>query len=224
MLTLITGPAVPLLSLSDARDHLRVAPCGSPATHPDDALIEALVGIVTDELDGVNGWLGRALIDQTWLLTLDRFPGARRFWHFGAGGYCVWDRIPLPLTSPLYSGASPAPAPVTSVTYVDDDGATQTLVEGTDYRVVTDGDPIFIEPIFGACWPDTRDIAGAVRITYQAGYGPTAASVPASILGYARIRLGQLYEFREMVVVGATPAVVPFLRDSLENVRSRGLT
>lgn len=223
-LTLITAPATPVISLDDARDQLRVIPCGSPATSPDDDLIQAMVEIATSELDGVDGWLGRALITQTWLLTLDRFPpgvctgflSTLDLWRAG--------RIPLPLTSPKYSGASPAPAPVAQVAYTDTNGDEQVLVEGTDYRVVTDHDPILIEPVFGKSWPATRDITGAVRITYDAGYGDAATDVPPAIRGYLKYRLGQLYEFREMVLSGTIVAVVPHVRDMLENFRMRGLT
>lgn len=219
-LTRVTAPAVPILSISDARDHLRVAACGSPVSHPDDDLIELMIGIVTSELDGRDGWLGRALIDQTWLLTLDQFPGAHRS-TLGFTWGCYLDRIYLPLTSPQYSGGSPAPAPVTSLTYVDTAGVTQTLVEGTNYRVVTDSDSMFIEPAYGTCWPATREIAGAVRVTYLAGYGPAATDIPPAILGYARVRLGQLYENRELTVTGTIVAAIPYLRDSLENFRKR---
>lgn len=223
-LTLITAPTAPVLSLSDARDHLRIIPCGSPLESPDDALIQIMVEIATSELDGVDGWLGRALITQTWLLTLDNFPPGRRadflstldIWRSGC--------IPLPLTSPKYSGVSPAPAPVIELDYTDTNGDTQVLVEGTDYRVVTDNDPIFIEPIFGTSWPATRDIAGAVRIKYDAGYGDAPEDIPPAILGYLKYRLGQLYEFRELVLSGTIVAEVPHVRSMLENFRMRGLT
>lgn len=220
-LTLVTPPVNPILSLEDARAQLRVEACGSPPEHPDDALITALIGMVASELDGVDGWLGRALIDQTWLLTLDQFPGAARR-HFVFDRCAVQDRLYLPLTSPQYSGASPAPAPVIELSYVDCNGVTTVLTEGDDYRVVTDSDPMFLEPAYGTAWPTTRDTAGAVRLTYEAGYGPDAADIPGTIINYARLRLGQLYEFRELVIAGTIVAEIPFIRDSLENIRLRG--
>jgi hypothetical protein len=220
-LTRITAPAAPVITLEEARAHLRIDACGSPPEHPDDALIESMVAIATSELDGADGWLGRALVDQTWLLTLDRFsrwPGCQLDWLFPSGT----TRIYLPLTSPQYSGASPAPDPVTSVTYVDTDGVTITMVDGTDYRVVTDHDPMYIEPVYGASWPATRDTSGAVRIIYEPGYGAAGSDVPAIIRNYMLVRIGQLYEFRELVIAGSTVAEVPYYRDSLENVRMRG--
>lgn len=216
----ITAPAADVLSLEEVRQHLRLDACGSPPEHPDDALLTMLIAIATSELDGANGWLGRALINQTWLLTLDGFPPTVRnsWWR----GESTGDRIFLPLTSEHYSGASPAPTPVTSVTYLDPDGVTVTLADGTDYEVVTDHDPIYIQPLYGTAWPSTRCAWGTVRVTYEAGYGGAGSDVPAIIRNYMLVRIGQLYEFRELVLSGTIIAEVPFYRDSLENVRLRG--
>lgn len=216
----ITAPTTPVLSLDEVKEHLRIDGCGSPVDTTEDALLTMLIAIATNELDGANGWLGRALINQTWLLTLDGFPPTVRndWWR----GNWTGDRIFLPLTSEQYSGASPAPAPVTSVTYLDPDGVTVTLVDGTDYEVVTDHDPIYIQPIYGNAWPSTRCAWGTVRVIYECGYGAAGSDVPAVIRNYMLVRIGQLYEFRELVLAGTIIAEVPFYRDSLENVRLRG--
>lgn len=216
----ITAPAAPVLSLDEVKEHLRIDGCGSPVDTTEDALLTMLVEIATGELDGANGWLGRALVNQTWLLTLDGFPPTVRgdWWRAEVTG----DRIFLPLTSEQYSGASPAPAPVTSVTYVDPDGVTVALVAGTDYEVVTDHDPMYLQPIYGNAWPSTRCAWGTVRVIYECGYGTAGSDVPAIIRNYMLVRIGQLYEFRELVVAGTIIAEVPFYRDSLENVRLRG--
>jgi len=96
-LALITAPAVEVLSLAEAKEHLRV-------DHDDeDTLIEALIGAATAWLDGWTGVLGMCLEAQTWEMTLDRFP-AREF--------C----IPL---GPVVS--------VDAITYVDSDDVEQTL-------------------------------------------------------------------------------------------------
>lgn len=216
----ITAPAVPVLSLDEVKEHLRIDGCGSPVDTTEDALLTMLVAIATSELDGANGWLGRALINQTWLLTLDGFPPTVRgdWWRAEVTG----DRIFLPLTSEQYSGASPAPTPVTSVTYLDPDGVTVALVAGTDYEVVTDHDPMYLQPIYGNAWPSTRCAWGTVRLIYECGYGAAGSDVPAIIRNYMLVRIGQLYEFRELVLAGTIIAEVPFYRDSLENVRLRG--
>ena len=67
-LSLITPPAAPLLSISEAKEHLRVD------TNTDDVLISAYVEAVNDMLDAKWGELGRALVTQTWAAKLNGFP------------------------------------------------------------------------------------------------------------------------------------------------------
>ena len=207
-LTLITPPAAPVVALDELQQHLRLYPCGSPPETPDDALIQRLAEIAVSELDGVDGWLGRALIDQSWYLTLPEFPSCDG---------PIW----LPLTSPAYSGASPAPAPVDSLEYVAADGTVTALVEGVDFEVVTSHDPQYIRPVYGLHWPAARCQADAVRVQYSAGYGAAGADMPAVIRGYLLLRVGQLYEYRELVGAAAAVAPVPYMRDMLESVRQR---
>jgi len=96
-LTRIVAPALPVLSLSDAKAHLRV-------THSEeDVAIAALVDAAAAWLDGWRGVLGMALDPQTWELALDYFP---------AGGFC----IPL---GPVVS--------IVSVKYMDAAGVEQTM-------------------------------------------------------------------------------------------------
>jgi uncharacterized phiE125 gp8 family phage protein len=204
----VEAPADPVITLEEARLHLRVEPVGSPPVHEEDELITAAISSSTQELDGVDGWLGRALVTQKWKLVLPGFPD-------GCGRYGL---IRLPLTS-----AAPVTSPPTqlvdSITYVASDG-TVTVLDAAAYRVLGEFDPNVVEPTFGTVWPSTRRQSDAVSITYTAGYG-AAAAVPASIKSYMLVRIGQLYEHRELVLAGAAIAPVPYLRDSLEGYRQR---
>lgn len=67
-LSRITAPAVPLLSIAEARDHCR----GSDGL--EDALIEGFVASAEAYLDARDGVLGEALVTQTWRLTLSAAP------------------------------------------------------------------------------------------------------------------------------------------------------
>jgi len=67
MLTLITGPTADILSLTEAKDHLRVDDTDS------DTYITDLISVVTQMLDGRSGTLGRALMTQTWELAIEEF-------------------------------------------------------------------------------------------------------------------------------------------------------
>ena len=92
-----------------------------------DADLASLLRAARQEIDGSSGWLGRALITQTWDLLPTSFPTA---------GWPIY--IPLP---PLQS--------VTSISYVDAAGATQTIA-ASEYRVLNRGTAAsLIEPVGG---------------------------------------------------------------------------
>jgi uncharacterized phiE125 gp8 family phage protein len=86
---------------------------------------------------------------------------------------------------------------VTSISYVDTNGTTQTLAEAY-YRVNTGSEPGRITEAYNYYWPDTRAVTGAVTISYIAGYG-TAAKVPDDVKAAIKLIVGHLYEHREAV-------------------------
>ena len=55
MRVFVVTPPEPVVSIDEAKDHLRVDGDG------EDALIEGLVAAATGHIDGPNGWLGRAI-------------------------------------------------------------------------------------------------------------------------------------------------------------------
>ncbi len=113
----------------------------------------------------------RALITQTWELYLDRFPNWEIF-------------LPKP---PLQS--------VTSITYVDSAGVTQTLAAG-QYTVDIVSEPGRITPAYGLLWPVTRDQINAVCIRFVAGYG-LAVAVPAGIKNWILMRTSTAFRNRD---------------------------
>ncbi|NFV80001.1 head-tail connector protein [Magnetospirillum aberrantis] len=167
-LILITAPAVEPISLDEAKAHLRVT--GTD----DDALIGGFIAAARQNLDGRDGWLGRALMPQTWELRLDAFPAEIT--------------VPLP---PLRE--------IVSVKYIDLDGAEQTL-DPALYQVVA-GEPARIVPAHGQVWPSTRRQPDAVRVQFDAGYDD-AAAVPAPIKAATLLHVGTLYRDRETVNIG----------------------
>jgi len=182
-LRLITPATTPAISLVEAKAHLRVT------ESDDDTLIEALVKSVTDFVEGPYGFLARALVDQTWQLTLDAFPTNEI-------------QIPLP---PLIA--------VTSIVYDDTDGTPQTFSTGS-YTVDAESQPGWVVPDDSG-WPDTFDGINAVRITYRAGYvdnsfSPPEGEIPGDIRAALLLHLGSLYENRENVVVGTIVSPLPF--------------
>jgi hypothetical protein len=181
-LQLVTTPPVEPLTVAEARARLNI---GSELT---DAVISALISAGRQMIDGADGWLGRALITQTWDLVLDHFSGMNRPLETGfygssdhgsyAGGYDDIHRmrrhrhgivIPLP---PLQS--------VTSIKYIDTDGAEQTADPAT--YLLKKGTPSHIVLASGATWPSVNPtISGSVTIRFVAGYGDEGRDVPETI-------------------------------------------
>tara|TARA_R100000655_G_scaffold71369_1_gene109738 strand:+ start:7323 stop:7904 length:582 start_codon:yes stop_codon:yes gene_type:complete len=89
---------------------------------------------------------------------------------------------------------------VTSIQYVDTDGATQTLSSG-NYTLDNQIEPASIVPAYNVVYPDTRSQPNAVTIVYTAGYGANTTDVPESIRLAIRLLVGSYYENREATSV-----------------------
>jgi len=154
----------------------------------DDAYINLLIMAATAQVEVTTN---RQMINATYAYKLDDFP--------------VEIELPKP---PLSS--------VTSITYVDVDGDTQT-VSSADYTVYTTGVVGRIGRSYGAIWPIARNIPEAVTVTYVAGYGATPASVPAGIKHAINLLVGHWYTNREAIDMDsmANMKVVPFAFKSL---------
>lgn len=167
-LELITPPAIEPVDLATARLHLRLDADGSPASHPDDDLV---TGHIVAARTLVEEYTARRLITQTLRLNLDLFP----------------TDIQLP--------AAPVQA-ISSVTYVDSDGVTQTLA--TDQYVLDAAStPPWLLIAVDQTWPATQSVANAVHVTFTAGYGDDAADVPMPLRSAMLLLVGELYANRE---------------------------
>lgn len=131
-----------------------------------------------------------------------------RFEVQAAGWACEAIRCPK---APLVS--------VESVTYVDTAGVTQTLAT-SQYVVMPSalGPPPtvgWIERAYGATWPSVRGQGNAVKVTFTAGYGTAAGSVPAALRQAMLLLIGHWYEARGAVVVGTISKEVELAYTSL---------
>lgn len=86
---------------------------------------------------------------------------------------------------------------VTSVSYVDSAGTTQTLTVTTDYVTDIYTKPARIVPAYGKSWPTTRGFINDVTVTYVAGYGSGPSSVPENVRHAILLLVGQWYANRE---------------------------
>lgn len=116
-----------------------------------DAENETLWSAIRTAREAVERMTGRSLITQTWQATFDNwFP----------------DVIRLRM-GPVQS--------ITSLEYVDTDGATQVL---SSYHADLISEPARLQPAWNDSWPVTREQLGAVTVEYIAGYGSDPISVP----------------------------------------------
>jgi uncharacterized phiE125 gp8 family phage protein len=156
----------------------------------EDSLIEALVEAATDYVETATR---RALMPQTWDDQRDAFP-------------C--DVIELPL--------SPVSA-ITSITYVDTNGDTQTWSSAlyqTDLPVGPQAARARIQPVYGGYFPTTRDQLNAVTVRFVAGYA-NAAAVPEGLKAVIKLLVAHWYIRREPVNIGNIVSPVPLTIDSL---------
>ncbi|MES2126655.1 MAG: hypothetical protein V4463_05230 [Pseudomonadota bacterium] len=163
---------------------------GAPnANTTDDPLLSMLIYSARVAAETITR---RALVTQTLELVLDRFP-------------CWEMSIPRP-----------ALQSVTSITYVDTDGATQVLAP-TGYLVDPSGEPGRLTPAFGLIWPVTRYQMNAVRVRYVAGYGD-ASAIPAGIKTWMLMRIATLWENRSEVSIDSRITLVELPADFVDGL------
>jgi len=169
-LKLIITAAAMAVSLVEAKAHLRVT------VSDDDALITALITAATETAEQHTG---RAIMPQTWELSLDAFPE-------------TFELTRLPVAS------------VTSLKYYDGAGVLTTL-DGAAYALnaADDFGPAFVVPAYATSWPTTRDQVNAVALRFIAGYA-NAAAVPEPIKAWIKLQVGAMYENRESEATGQT--------------------
>lgn len=173
-----TAAASQAVSVSTARDYCQV-------THrDDDRLIAELIAAATRWIE--SRYLV-AVMSQTWTLTLDDFTDSA----YVRDGDIVIGRQPF--------GA------VTSLTYIDSAGASQTL-GASAYRVTPTAAATQISPAYGTSWPQVYCVPGAVSLVYTVGAATAADVSPVvtqAILSYVLDRFENREEaLAEHVVMG----------------------
>ena len=185
--TRATGPAVEPLTVAEAKLHLRVD------ISDDDAYIATLI---TAAREWVENYLDRTLITTQLILRAAEFPTEE-----------------LELARPPMVASGTATAVV--ITYTLADTTTATLSTAL-YRVDRTSTPGNVAPIINGTWPsDVIEDANAVAVTYWAGYGPTSASVPATIRHAMLMLIGHWYDRRSAVLTGTISKPIEFAVESL---------
>lgn len=159
-----TAPAADPITLAEAKAACRV-------THDDeDSYLALLIDGAVALLDGPTGYLGQAIVEQTWTV------------RCGPSGV---ERV---LSLPF--------GPVSDVTAIKThDGTALTTHDLADFRILFGKFDTTIEPISGQ-WPAMADRADALQITFKAGASSVAA-VPATIKQAVLMQVAHWYDNRD---------------------------
>lgn len=137
----------------------------------------------------------RAFITQSLCLYMPKFPNTRML------------ELPRPQLQSI-----------TSLKYYDVDDAQQTYAS-SNYRVDATA---FVGRVLlkdAASWPDIiPDRGDAVQITYVAGYGTAASTVPTAIKQAMLLLIGHWFRARESVVFGVTSKELELTTDRILSV------
>jgi uncharacterized phiE125 gp8 family phage protein len=221
-LTLLAAPEGELLSIAEAKLHLRI----EQEEHDEDDLILALVRAATEYAET---YTRRVFLEQKWRLTLDNFPSGMPFstvdarpidgmfdtpFRFGlvdSKDLQPKDRIFLPKPNLLS---------VEVVKYIGVDGVEVTLDPNTAYDVETGTLPGSVTLKYQQQWPLTRNQRNCVTLDFTAGYGKAASEVPVAIIQAIKLTIGHFYQNREAVVLSRyTIAEVPLTVEALLNTQ-----
>lgn len=199
-LVVLTQPAVPPVSLADAKAHCRVD------HSTDDVLISALVNAAGDY---VSRFTRKPLIYTTYRYTFDTFPEGfepielprQPVVHFDAGQYLAYA--------------------VPRVRYYDTNGTLTVLNHNTDFEMDLGNNPPRLHLPAQEYWPLTQ--AGkknAVEVDFVAGFAANSAGVPELLRQAILMMVAHWYENRE--AVGNAGQQVPLAVDSILRIHQAG--
>ncbi len=197
-LKLVTPPEVEPVTLAEAKAHLRLE------TTADDAFVTSLIPAAREL---VEIFLRRALITQTWELTLDGFPWNR---------YLVYSVSAIDIPRPPLQS-------VEWIKYTDTAGQVQTM-RPDQYVVDASSDQMGrVALAWTEFWPLTRYTINSVAIRFKAGYGDSPEDVPPGIRLAICRQVSDLYENREDVVIGQSVSLTRLTELMLWRYRALGV-
>jgi uncharacterized phiE125 gp8 family phage protein len=193
-LVLTTPPAAEPVTLAISKNHLRI----DSDLSADDALITSLLVAAREEAEA---YTGASIVNQTWTATFDGFP-------------CWRDSIRL-ARGPVRS--------ITSISYVDPSGATQTLSSSL-YTLNSRERSDVVGIKAQNYWPATADQEDAVTVVYQSGYGLPSDNpvlIPQGFVAAILLLVGDLYRNREAQIIERAVAITNERVASLLNELAR---
>lgn len=158
----LSGPAAEPVTLSEAKAHLRVD------LTDDDAIITRLISAARE---WVEAQAGRALMTQSWRMTLDAWP--------------LGEAVTL-IRPPVQA--------VTAVRTFSAEGVA-TVWPGANYAMSFGTEPQALVRL-AFTWPTPGRARTGIEIDVTCGYGAAAADMPASLRQAVLLKIAQLYERR----------------------------
>lgn len=172
-LSLVTAPVSEPVTLANQKLHLRID------TADDDTYIAICIKAARQWIEGQTK---HVIMAQTWDYGIDYGWPTKYGFH----------RIDLPL-NPVPAQTSPS---TVIITYVDDDGATQTLAQ-TQYILAGRLHGSYIVPAFDVTWPTVRNVPDAITVRFLAGSNTSPTLIPQELHQAIMILAGHYYENRE---------------------------
>lgn len=166
---LTNAPAVLPVSLQEVKQHLRLV-AGDEVYTTEDGILGIYLDAAVSHLDGETGWLGRAIVAQTWSQQFDA------------------------LTRSMLLGLAPVTA-ISSVKYRDVAGVEQTIA-AESYALINGVSAPELQFLDDYAFPGLFDEEPAVTVTFVAGYGDDE-DVPAAIKAAILLMVGDMYQQRE---------------------------
>ena len=196
-------PASEPIVYADAAAYLRVDSDDGQAD------VERLISVARRT---VEDFTGRALLTQTWKLTMDSWP---------CEAYRPYSYYPGWRNDAIYLERSPL-ASVGSVKYYPASGADQATLSTDAYHVVTGPTPGLIVLKSTESWPDLAERPDAVEVTFDAGLA-SADEISPALLQAVYLTLAHLHENRQPVNIGNIVNEIPMsAKHLLESYRVGG--
>jgi hypothetical protein len=185
MLTLVTPPSTPLISLADAKAHLRVT------NTAEDTLIPLLVKAATTRAER---YTGRRFLNQTWKIVLDGIPKRKKSDPW-------WDGVRDGAVSELYGDGDYIDlylAPLSSINSMKtyDQSNVVSTFPSTEYFADSSSEPARLVKNDGSTWPVNLRTFNAVEIEAVFGYGTNPTDVPEDIIQAVKLIVGHMFENR----------------------------
>jgi uncharacterized phiE125 gp8 family phage protein len=193
-LTRATQPVVEPVTLTEAKQHLRVD------IDDDNAYI---MGLVSAARAWVEEYIDRTLVHTQWVMRMDKLP----------------DSSLVPIELPRPPMATAADKTAVAVTFTYENGTTATY-DSASLRVDRNATPGAIKTLYGFAWQPHLWDDNSVSVTWWGGYGEDGRSVPPQAKTAMLMLAAHWYESRSSVLAGSISKEIEFgVKSLLDSIK-----